>query len=414
MKQRIIPLILAALLLAGAVGCASVQAAADDLMKGVSSNKVNGKPVDDAFIGSAADFAVELFKKSVSADQNALISPLSVQLALAMTANGAGGETLRQMEALLGGGLSIDSLNETLYSYTKGLPSTAKSKLSIANSIWFRDDEDRLQVQPGFLQANADYYKAAAYKAAFDTQTLKDVNNWVKDNTDGMIKEILEEILDDDVLYLINAIVFDAEWKNVYYLENVRKGDFTDISGTKKKADFMHSSEYTYLEDGLAAGFIKPYENGYSFAALLPNEGISIGEYIASLNGAGFLETLQNAQNVEVYAALPKFEYEYDVNMNDILIALGMPDAFDMDEAEFEKMAVSSRGNIFIDRVIHKTFISVDELGTKAGAATLVAMSDAGAAPSQPKTVRLDRPFVYVIIDNATNLPIFIGTVMNV
>jgi len=395
----------------GFPGGQAIQAA--DLMRGVSTGSVSGKSADDAFAESMADFSVELFKKSIKDKENSLISPLSVTLALSMTANGADGETLAQMEQLLGGSIPLDELNRYLYSYVQELPSDKKAKLNIANSIWFRDDQSRLSVQPGFLQTNADYYGAAAYKAAFDQTTLRDINDWVKDKTDGMIESILDEIDDDAVLYLINAIAFDAQWETVYDLNDVYEADFTDINGSTRQTDFMYSEESRYLDDGKATGFLKPYAGGkYSLAALLPNEDVAIEDYIASLTGAGLINTLNNAEDSTVFAHLPKFSYEYDILMNDALKNLGMPEAFDEDKADFSKMATSTAGNIYIGRVIHKTFISVDELGTKAGAATVVEMLCEGIP--EGKTVQLDRPFVYAIVDNATGLPVFIGTLMTV
>ena len=411
-SKILISLLLIAAIAVNITSCA-VTVQADDLMKDISPNKVSGKSPDDTFAASMADFSIELFKRSITDKGNSLVSPLSVMLALAMTANGANNETLSQMEKLLGSGIPLKDLNEYLYLYVKELPSEEKSKLSIANSIWFRDDKDRLSVKADFLQKNADYYNAYAYKSAFDEQTMQDINNWVKSNTDGMIEKILDEIKDSSMLYLINAVVFDAEWQKPYDKKyDVKESNFTDINGTKQNADFMHSTEYTYLDDGKATGFIKPYvNNSYSFAALLPNEGIAIEEYIASLTGTGFINTIKNAENTTVYASMPKFEYEYEIQMNNALKVLGMPDAFDGEKADFKKMAASSDGNIYIGEVLHKTYISVDELGTKAGAVTSV-MMEAGGMPLEPKTVRLDKPFVYVIIDNATNLPIFIGTLM--
>ena len=394
----------------------NVAVLAADLMHSVTPNRVNGKVADNAFTESMADFSIELFKKSMADKENSLISPLSVVFALAMTANGADNETLAQMEKLLGGDLPLAELNEYLYSYADSLPSADKSRLEIANSIWFCNYEGGLLVKPDFLQRNADYYGAAAFSSAFDSQTVSDINNWVKTNTDGMIDRIIDEILDGQEMFLINAVMFDAEWQSVYYTQSIREGEFTDITGAKQKVDFMHSSERKYLDDGMATGFIKVYNGGsYSFAALLPNEGVSIDDYIESLTGEGFLSTLNNAQSVEVNASMPKFEYEYGVEMSSALKALGMPDAFDANKADFSAMADSPQGKLFISFVLHKTFIAVDELGTKAGAVTMVAMAP-GAAPNAevPKVVRLDRPFVYAIIDNATNLPIFIGTLMNV
>lgn len=411
----ILSLILICSMAVNLTGCATkVQAA--DLMEGVQANTVTGKAADDAFAQSQMRLAVELFQSSVleSKDENVLISPLSIQLALAMTANGAEGNTKAEMEALLGGEISLEDLNEYLYSYVNNLSSAEKYKLQIANSIWFRDDEGRLQVEKDFLQKNADYYGAQAYKAAFDDQTLKDINNWVKDHTDGMIDSILDQIDEDAVMYLINALVFDAEWQHVYDKSDVYKGKFTNIGGTEKQVDMMHSEETVYLQDENAIGFMKPYSGSkYNFAVLLPNEGVDIYEYIAGLTGESLMETLSTPQLGMVMATLPKFSYEYELTMNDVLKELGMPSAFIGDTADFSKMAHSSRGNIYIGDVLHKTFISVDELGTKAGAVTKVQMNDE-SAPMSEWVVTLNRPFVYMIIDNETNLPVFIGTVMDV
>lgn len=411
----ILSLILICSMAVNLTGCATkVQAA--DLMEGVQANTVTGKAADDAFAQSQMRLAVELFQSSVleSKDENVLISPLSIQLALAMTANGADGNTKAEMEALLGGDISLEDLNEYLYSYVNNLPSAEKYKLQIANSIWFRDDEGRLQVEKDFLQKNADYYRAQAYKAAFDDQTLKDINNWVKDHTDGMIDSILDQIDEDAVMYLINALVFDAEWQHVYDKSDVYKGKFTNINGTEKQIDMMHSEESVYLQDKNTIGFMKPYSGSkYNFAVLLPNEGIDIYEYIAGLTGEELMDTLSTPQLGMVMATLPKFSYEYELTMNDVLKELGMPSAFSGDTADFSKMAHSSRGNIYIGDVLHKTFISVDELGTKAGAVTKVQMNDE-SAPMSEWVVTLNRPFVYMIIDNETMLPIFIGTVLDI
>ena len=405
-------LLLAAILL-HSVGCATeVQSA--DLTEGIGANTVTGKTTDDTFIGASADFAVKLFQKSITEGKNVLISPLSVMLALAMTANGADNTTKTQMEALLGGTIPLDTLNEYLYTYVKNLPSEEKSKLRIANSVWFRDDEGRLTVERDFLQKNADYYGAAAYQSAFDDQTLKDINNWVKQNTDGMIDKILDEISEDAVMYLINALVFDAEWETVYHKSDIGTGKFTAADGTKQDVEMMRSDEYKYIDDGKATGFIKNYKNGdYSFVALLPNENTDIYDYIEQLTGGGFVNAVKNAKNAFVSVQLPKFSYDYTVSMNEQLKALGMPAAFDSESADFSRLGKSSRGNIYIFEVLHKTFISVDERGTKAGAVTKVEMNDERIMIDSYQ-VHLDRLFVYAVVDNETGLPIFLGTVMNI
>ena len=417
MKKTRISLVIISLLLVCAMavnltGC-TMKVQAKDLMEGITPNNVDA--LDDLSSQNAdvIDFAIRLFKASNENGKNTLISPLSVLCALAMTANGAEEETLAQMEEVLG--MTTDELNMYLYSYMKNLPQGDKYKLSLANSIWFTEDE-RFTVNQDFLQTNADYYGADIYKAPFDKQTLKDINNWVKQNTDEMIPEILDQIPSEAIMYLVNALAFEAEWSEIYEKHQVKDGEFTKEDGTKQDVKFMYGSEGTYFEDEKATGFMKRYKGGkYAFVAMLPNEGVSVSEYIASLDGESLNALLANPQYGTVHTSIPKFETEYKVEMSEILQDMGMTEAFDMYNADFEGLGTSTGGNIYISRVLHKTFISVGEKGTKAGAATIVEMKDGAAAePTEPKEVYLDRPFVYMLVDCENNIPFFIGTMMDV
>lgn len=413
--KRVIVLFLAVVMLVSFTSCVEPfvyeEVKGMNLMEGLKENKVQGKDADERFIASTASFSIDLFKRSVG-EENSLISPLSVLLAMAMTANGANKNTLKQMEEVLGGDISIDELNEYLYAYVKSLPNKETSKLVISNSIWFRDDESRFAVNKAFLQKNADYYKANAYKSPFDEQTLKDINSWVKQKTDGMIEKILEQIDPNAVMFLINAIVFDAEWEVIYNENMIYEREFTNFDGTKSVVEMMQSEEAKFISDGKAKGFVKPYKGGdYSFAAILPESGVSVYDYIADLDGESFLNLLKGARNVPVHAAVPKFSYDFTIKMNDALKDMGIVDAFDAASADLSRLGRSSRGNLFISEVLHKTFISVDEKGTKAGAVTKVEVRDESGFMG--KIVVLDRPFVYAIIDNATNLPVFVGAVVN-
>jgi len=384
-----------------------------DLMRDINPVTVIGKASDEAFSGAAADFAVELFKRTASDKNNSLISPVSVLLALALAANGADGATLAQMEAVIGGGMNINEINEYLYSYVKSLPSGEKSFVNISNSMWFRDNA--FIPNPEFLQTNANYYGASAYKSAFDSKTVKDINNWIKQETDGLIDKVIDKIPAETVLYLINTVLFDAEWRTVYEKHQVKDGVFTAVfDGKKKTTKFMWSGEYKFLEGDNVKGFLKPYNGGnYSFAALLPDEGVLINDYIASLSGEKFMNILKGWMPATVNAALPKFNYSYEFEMSGVLKAMGMADAFSPLNADFTKMG-SLNGNLYLGSVLHKTVITVDERGTKAGAVTVIDGKATSGPPQEIKNVILDRPFVYAIIDNATMLPIFIGTVMSV
>ena len=416
MKTRIslviISLLLVCAMAVNLTGC-TMKVQAKDLMEGITPNQVNALGDLSSQNADVTDFAIRLFKASEERGKNTLISPLSVLCALAMTANGAEKETLAQMEEVLG--MTTDELNLYLYSYMKNMPQGDKYKLSLANSIWFTGDE-RFTVNQDFLQTNADYYGADIYKAPFDKQTLKDINNWVKQNTDGMIPEILDQIPPEAIMYLVNALAFEAEWSEIYEKHQVKDGEFTKEDGTKQDVKFMYGSEGTYFEDEKATGFMKRYKGGkYAFVAMLPNEGVSVSEYIASLDGESLNALLTNPQYATVRTSIPKFETEYKVEMSDILQSMGMTEAFDMYNADFEGLGTSTGGNIYISRVLHKTFISVGEKGTKAGAATIVEMKDGAAAePTEPKEVYLDRPFVYMLIDCENNIPFFIGTMMDV
>ena len=417
MKKKQICLAFASLLLVCAMtvnmtGC-SVQVQAKDLMEGIIPHVASVLDDLDPQNAAVTDFAVRLFQASEEGGKNTLISPLSVLCALAMTANGAKGQTLVQTESVLG--MTVEELNRYLYSYRKNLPTGEKYKLSLANSVWFTKDT-RFTVNQDFLQTNADYYGADIYKAPFDDQTCRDINNWIKAKTDGRIPEILDEIPDSAVMYLVNALAFEAEWSKIYKENQVRDGQFTKEDGTKQDAEFMYGTEGTYLEDEQATGFIKYYKGGkYAFVALLPNKGVRVSDYIASLDGKSLNALLSDPQHATVNTAIPKFETEFAVEMSEALAEMGMPDAFDAYKADFSGLGTSSAGNIFINRVLHKTFISVGEKGTKAGAATVVEANDEGAAVIlDPKEVYLDRPFVYLLVDCENNIPFFIGTMMDI
>ena len=411
MKKRATAILLClalALSMSGVLaGCGAEQGA--DLMDGVKAAAPSGALTSD---GSAAatEFGVRLFQQGVLEDKNVLISPLSVLCALAMASNGAKGETRAQMETVFG--MNIEDLNGYLCAYLKQLPQGETYKLSLANAIWFKDTPS-FAVEPDFLQINANYYGAGLYKAAFDEATRDEINDWVEKNTDGMIKNILDKIPKEAVMYLVNALAFDAEWQIIYKEDQIRNGTFTKEDGTTQNVELMYSDENRYLEDDRATGFIKNYADGkYAFVALLPKEGVSVAEYAASLTGEHLQTLLANPQQTTVQTAIPKFESDYSVDLSSVLQRMGMKLAFG--GGDLSGIGTSAEGPLAISRVLHKTYIAVDEKGTKAGAATAVEVNTECAIVSPERKVILDRPFVYLIIDPNTNVPVFIGTVMDV
>ena len=361
---------------------------------------------------AAMDFAVKLFQyvqlhemvPGENTSSNILISPISMYLALGMLENGAKGETLSQLEETLG--LNYGQMNCFAEEYLENLP----NEMKIANSIWYTDDE-RFTLEESFAEMNQAYFNADLYREPFDESTVKAVNDWIEKHTDGAIKEMLDEIPADAVMYLINALVYEAEWEQKYDEGQVRTGAFHVSKDLVQEAEMMYSEEGYYLEDEDATGFIKYYKDRkYAFAALLPKEGQDVFSYIRKLSGEKLQNLLANPQEILVNAAMPQFKNEYEVQMKDILQEMGVVDVFDSGKADLSGLGTSSAGNIFVDRVLHKTFIEVTAAGTKAGAATIIECKDECAIMTE-KEVILDRPFVYMIIDCETNQPIFMGTV---
>lgn len=373
-----------------------------DLTEGISKNESASKAPDDEFKAAASSFAAELFKDNYSKGKTTLVSPLSVLTALALVQNGAQGNTLAQLEQALGG-LDRDTLNAYMRAYCDFL--TESDELKIANSVW---TDSSAEAKRDFLQKAVDSYSAQLFSAPLsDPKTIESVNSWVKKNTDGMIPKIIEKADRYAVMMLVNAIAFDAKWETPYKRSDIEKLEFTSYSGSKKKTDFMCSTENVYLKDGGAVGFMKPYKNGrFAFAALLPDENTGIDDYVASLSGDKLMKIFSSAKRGnEVNVKMPKFRAEYSTQLIDTLKKMGVKDAFDSKTADFSSL-IENR-DAYIATVVHKTFIEVDENGTRAAASTLVGADTMSLM--EPYSVCLDRPFVYMIVDTETNLPLFIG-----
>ncbi len=413
--KKVLTSVLAALLALSVVfinvGC--MKMGATDLMRDITRKEVDGKNPDDEFKSAYLNFTAELFKKSVEKSKNdgegnALISPFSVMVALSMTANGAGGNTLSEMEKVLGKNIDIETLNKYLYTYIESLYSGEKCRLAVANSIWLRDTTS-LSVKKNFLQKNMDYYNAAIYKSMFDAKGANDINSWVKKHTDGMIEKLVDKIDDETMMLLINAVAFDAEWSKKY--DVIYEGKFTSFAGDRRTVDMMRSFEERYIDDGSATGFIKEYKGGkYSFAAILPNSE-DIYSYVENMTEESIERLLSGVSYEPVKTAMPKFSSDFSISMEECLEEMGIKDAFSA-IADFSEM---SENNLSISKVVHKTHITVNEKGTKASAVTGVTMKNTAVlTPATTKEVVLDRPFVYMILDNENNMPVFIGMVTDI
>lgn len=373
-------------------------------------------PSKKAFVGQMADFSIQLFQKStadgIKKGENVLVSPQSAIVALAMTTNGAAGDTLQEMEKVICGDMDIADFNCYLSKYNHQLEKSKAVKFHSANSIWVRDT---IKVRESFLDTNKEYYNADVFSSPFDAATVNKINEWVKTNTDGMIDKLLDEISADMVMYLINAIAFEGKWMEQYEDYQVGENEiFTNYQGKEQNATMLYDSEEQYIRDDNAVGFVKPYKGGeYAFMAILPNKKVSVEDYVSGLSGKKFLELYENRESRTVKTKIPEFTYDYSKELKNSLMEMGINKAFSP-QGDFTGM--EEKNQLYINRVLHKTFIQLDRYGTKAAAVTAVEMKNGCAAPGTEEIpeVYLDRPFIYAIINTETGLPVFVGAVNNV
>ena len=394
----------------------SVKLGADMTKSDVPSSTVDE---EEAFRKATANLAFKLMKALTKKEpgKNIMISPDSIITALAMTMNGAKGETLEEMLGVLGAGMTLEEYNKALSGYNKRLSSLEGVKFAVANSIWIRNTPE-LQVCKDFIQSNIDYYDANIFVADFDEKTVDDINGWVNDNTKGMINKLLDEITEDKMMYLINALSFEAQWADQYELGQIIEDSiFTTSDGKEQKCVMLEDKMNGLIRLNGGLGFEKSYEGGqYSFVALLPPEGMSAEEYLDSINGEDYLKALNDKDyEPDLITKLPEFSYDYDTSLSETLKDLGMPGAFES-TADFSGMCDPSLMNLWIGDVLHKTHIELDRNGTKAAAVTAVVMCGEAMAIEEPERIyiTLDRPFVYAIVDNSTDLPVFLGIVNSI
>lgn len=357
-------------------------------------------------------FSALLFQKSAENSGNIMISPASVYLALAMTLNGAESSTRDAMlKTLAAQGLTVADINRAARSWITGLNrASAGTTVSISNSIWF--DQDFLPFRP-FLQANADYFNAAAQKLDFkDPKSLDVINGWVSAATEGRIEQIIDQIRPDSVMFLINAIYFLADWETPFEKSDTRSQAFQAPNG-EVEVDFMHrTGALNFYQMDRATGIGLPYKDGrFAFFAVLPDEGLDVRAWLAGQDPArlfGEVATGLAQAALDVDLALPKFESRYEDSLLNELSQLGMDIAFQLDQADFSQMIDSHEKILYIGEVKHKSFVRVDEKGTEAAAATSVEMR-VTSMPYSERQIVFDRPFVYGILDLETGLPLFAG-----
>ena len=391
-------------------GCSS----SVNLMEGIKPNNEIGvmRQMDEKFNQAILNFTWNMFKESSSNEGNLMISPISAYFALAMAANGADGDTKTEMmKALSAENVPLDDLNKGLNSWMNTITKDRIAKFSITNSIWYREG---FKANKDFLQTNADYYSAYIRSLDFMQKSAPDtINGWVKEATNDKIDKIVGEINDDLVMYIINAIYFNGDWKYEFSANKTRKESFNAPSG-KVETDFMsRRGKMDYLEFNGVTGVILPYLDGqFAFVGLLPEEGETPKDIINNLTVLDLINLMKNKEEKNIELSIPKFEVNYEDSLINELSNMGMKLPFEPYSADFSKMNESGEKDLFIGEIKHKTYIRVDEKGTEAAAVTSIGV-EATSMPVEFPRLTFDRPFVYGIVDVTTGIPLFIGIMEN-
>lgn len=368
--------------------------------------------VDNRLVAANTGFGFKLFQELNRQDpeQNIFISPASIAMVLAMTYNGADGETKKAMaETLELKGLSPEDVNRANADLRTILENPDPGvSLTTANSLWARKGFD---FKPEFMQINKDYYGAEVKSMDFTAPGAPAaINRWVSQNTNGRIDKIIDRIDRDDILFLINTLYFKGKWTDEFDPMQTREGLFTLTDGTQKKHPMMsRTSEYGYYQGNNFQSVRIPYGNKrVSMYVFLPNQDSCLDEFYQNLTIENVKKWMSEFQEKRVSLVLPRFQFEYEVELNNVLKNLGMEMAFDANRANFGKMC-SIPPNIYIGKVKHKTFVEVNEHGTEAAAATSVEIK-CGGIPEVLHMV-VDRPFFFMIRDEQTETILFMGSV---
>ena len=402
-------------------GCKSLDVTGmkGDLMVGVQAAQRPSLPAlpNPAIHQAINRFSAALFHASADNKGNVMISPASVYLALAMTMNGADGETKAAMlKVLAEQGLTVDMINQASRDWMTLLsPTGSRTTLQIANSIWF--DQNFTPYQP-FLQSNADHFGANAYKLDFkDSSSPAVINAWVKQATNGTIDQIVGSIDQAVVMYLINAIYFKSDWQTPFAKNDTRNQTFNTPNGAIETPFLHRTGPMGYFAGHDATGVALPYDDGqFAYFALLPDGQVTPRDWLAKQDQAALFDTIAGMMaqqtDISVELAMPKFESRYEDSLLNELTQLGMGIAFDPNQADFSQMNALHTKDLYISEVKHKTFVQVDEKGTEAAAVTSVEVS-LTSMPMSDRQLTFDRPFLYGIMDVKTGVPIFVGIMEN-
>ncbi len=376
------------------------------------------KKVDERLIAASSRFTFKLYNQVLKqgTTKNVFVSPSSVRLALAMTYNGAEGKTRQAMaQALEIEGLSLQEVNRAFADLTSMLGTAdPKLQLKIANSLWAKKG---ISLKPDFIQRSKEYYAAEVTTLDFSNPTAPaTINSWVSNNTDNRIDKIVDRISPETILFLINAIYFKGQWTNEFEKGKTREDDFRLADGSQKKLPMMsQSGRYNYYKGKDFQAVSLPYGTGrMSMYVFLPDKRTTLDQFERDLTVENWETWIKSFRMAPGEVMLPRFKIEYEVDLNDVLKALGMAEAFDPRRANFSGIAQLSPERIYISRVKHKTFAEVNEEGTVAAVVTAVEMGFTSVQPPEENFImKVDRPFFVAIRDNLTGTVLFMGSIVD-
>ncbi|MEE9319735.1 MAG: serpin family protein [Granulosicoccus sp.] len=372
-------------------------------------------PADaDTLANDNLRFAFNLYQQAkLAGSDNIFFSPHSISIAMAMTYAGARTSTAEQIATAMQFSLSAEQLPPAFNALDQNLKSNVSDdfQLNIVNQMWGREGE---QWQTEYLDTLAQQYGAGLQEMDFTDQPEQSrvqINDWVADVTQDRILDLLPagSISAATALVLTNAIYFKALWRSEFDAGLTHDMDFNLADGSTVSVPMMHATEsYDYFDGGNYEAIRLPYKQaGLSMIALVPPTG-QFDAFEQSLDATVFSDAVAGLQSKMVSLGVPKIEYEAPLPLKSHLIELGMPLAF----ADADFSGIRADGGLFIDDVLHKAFIKVDEKGTEAAAATAVVFAET-AAPQADVTLNLDRPYVFAIHDESTNAVLFLGRVVN-
>jgi len=357
-------------------------------------------------------FAFDLFKATYKFEdkENIFISPLSVDMALSMTWNGAEGETKKEMQtALRNEGYTSENINEYNQFLREALTGVdPTTRIAIANSIWSRQE---FNVQKNFIDVNKLYYNAEVQSVDFSSpETLTKINNWCANNTNNKIPEIIEEIPNEAMMFLINAIYFKGIWASQFDKKDTSDGQFKAGDGQVQNVKMMsQKSDLPYTEDLNCRYLEMPYGNGaFSMVVVLPQDGKNINDVTHALTNTTWKDAMDRLSECRVNLRLPRFKIECSYRMEqNILPEMGMKQPFQAGVANFS--GINPNIDLYISNVIHKTYVEVNEEGTEAAAVTSVGIYT--TSTPRPVDFIVDQPFVFAIREKSTGAILFIGKI---